>query len=451
MICTFEETPEDLARNVRSFGWNLPSLIDNGLLAVVDATEPVTGPAIEAGAYDLSALLARIEHAVSQTGATRVVLDAVGSLFAQFGDASVVRRELRRVHLELRRIGVTALITMERENEDGSLGRFGVEEFVADNVLIVRNRMEMERRRRTVEVLKLRGCPHRRGEVPFTVDPGAGVTVMALSAVELVQHSSVDRVSSGVAELDAMCDGGLFRDSISLVSGATGTGKTLLVTEFATSAVRAGERVLLVGAEESAEQMRRNARSWGKDFAEAERAGLLRIDCRYPEAFAIEDHAVMLQRAIEEFRPTRLAIDSMSAFERTTTAATFREFMLGVTGYLKQHRITALFTSTAPMLVGGESVTETNISTITDTILLLRYVELDGVMRRGLTVLKMRGTGHDRQIREYTISGAGMRIGQPFSRVQGILSGSPTYGFPEERDRLSAMFGGEPVPDGDRR
>lgn len=446
VICTFEESPDDLASNVRSLGWDLPAMIDDGRLAVVDATVPVMEQTVEAGAYDLSALLARIEHAVARTGATRVVLDAVGSLFSQLCDATVVRRELRRVSAGLRRLGVTALVTIERAEEDGPLGRFGVEEFVADNVLIVRNRIDEERRRRTLEVLKLRGCLHDKGEFPFTIDPKSGVTIVSLSAIELVQASSSIRVSSGVAELDTMCGGGLFRDSIILVSGATGTGKTLMVTEFVKAAIQAGERVLLFGAEESADQLRRNAASWGVDFAAAERDGLLRIFCRYPEMLNLEDHTIQMRRVVEEFKPDRVAVDSMSAFERTSNSRSFREFVLGMTSYLKQEQITGLFTNTAPMLIGGESVTETNISTITDGIFLLRYVELNGQMRRGIAVLKMRGTRHDRDIREYAIDGAGMRIGLPFDRVQGILTGSPTYSYARERDQLSALFSERPGP-----
>jgi circadian clock protein KaiC len=247
-------------------------------------------------------------------------------------------------------------------------------------------------------------------------------------------------VGSGVAELDRMCGGGMYRDSIILVSGATGTGKTLTVTHYIKAAIDAGERAILFGAEESREQLSRNAASWGVDFAKAERDGLLRIICRYPEIMGLEDHLLQVRRDIDDFKPARVAVDSMSAYERAGSKKSFREFVVGLTSHIKHLEITGLFTNTTAMLMGGDSITETHISTITDTIILLRYVELHGEMRRGLAILKMRGTQHEKQIREYVIDSQGMHIKHPFRGIHGILTGTPTYMFTRERDNLADMF-----------
>jgi circadian clock protein KaiC len=440
VFVTFEEAPADLMQNVRSFGWDLEGLLASKKIAVVDATPEPGEETIATGSYDLSALLARIENGVRSVGAKRVILDAIGALFPQLTDANIVRRELHRIASGLRLLGVTTLVTMERTNEEGGIGRWGVEEFVADNVIVLRNRLENEKRRRTVEILKVRGATHHKGEYPFTIDSEDGVTIIPLSAIELKQRSSDIRVSSGVPELDRMCAGGMYRDSIILVSGATGTGKTLMVAQYVKAAIEAGERALLFGAEESREQLTRNAASWGVDFEKAERDGLLRIVCRYPEVMGLEDHLLQIKRDIRDFQPHRVAIDSMSAFERVSTPKSFREFVIALTSTIKHLEITGLFTNTTSMLTGGESITETHISTITDTILLLRYVELHGEMRRGLTVLKMRGTFHDKGIREYMIDGNGLHVLAPFKGVHGILSGTPTYTYVDERARLGEMF-----------
>lgn len=441
VLVTFEDPPADIFANIRSFGWSMDEALAANRLAVVDATPEPGDTIISTGPFDLSALIARIENAIRRVGAKRVVLDSVGSLFPQLRDPGLVRGELYRLLIGLRRMGTTSLVTMERIDEEGAAGRFGIEEFVADNVILLRNRLEQEKRRRTIEILKFRGTMHQKGEYPFTIDPQDGVTIIPLSSIELKQHSSDVRVPSGIPELDAMCGGGMYRDSIILVSGATGTGKTLTVTHFINAAIQAGERALLFASEESREQLTRNAKMWSMDYEQAEADGLLRIIPRYPEVMGLEDHMVHMRRELDAFKPRRVAVDSISAFERVSTHKSFREFIIGLTSLIKHQEITGLFTNTTSMMVGGESVTESHFSTITDTIVLLRYVELLGQMHRGLAVLKMRGTWHDNEIREYSIDGDGMHIGAPFRGVHGILAGTPTYSYSTERERMQEMFG----------
>jgi circadian clock protein KaiC len=247
-------------------------------------------------------------------------------------------------------------------------------------------------------------------------------------------------VSSGNEELDGMCGGGMFRDSIILVSGATGTGKTLMVTQFIKAGLMANHKVLLYAFEESREQLIRNATSWGIDFAGAEKKGDLKIICRYPESMGLEDHLIHIKREIKELKPVYVAFDSLSALERVSTVRSFREFVIGLTSFIKHNEMAGMFTNTTSMLMGGESITEAHVSTITDSIILLRYVELHGRVRRGITVLKMRGSWHDKDIHEYVVDNTGMHIKEPFVGVSGILSGVPTFSAGDERQNLTAMF-----------
>lgn len=423
VFVTFEEAPEDIRHNMAGFGWDIAAWETESKWAFVDASPEPGEPPITAGGYDLGALLARIEFAVRKVAARRVALDSLGGVFAQLDDDATIRRELFRIARALRKMGVTSIITAERTEEYGSISRYGVEEFVSDNVIVLRNALDEEVRRRTIEVLKFRGTGHQKGEWPFTIVPGQGVVVLPLSALELKQKSSDMRISSGSEELDAMCGGGFFRDSIILVSGPTGTGKTLITTEFLAGGDAAGERCLLFAFEESREQLIRNASGWGVDFLRLESEGRLKLICAYPESASLEDHLISMKREIETFRPDRVAVDSLSALERVAPLKSFREFVIGLVSFVKYLEIPGLFTSTTTSLLGGESITETHISTITDSIILLRYVEMGGQIRRGLTVLKMRGSVHDKEIREFTIDGQGMHIGGPFREVTGILSG----------------------------
>lgn len=424
VFVTFEETPADIRRNMADFGWQIQDWESEDRWRFVDASPDAEHMDTVAGDYQLDALLARVEHAVRLTGAERLALDSLGAIFSRFADGAVIRRELFRLAAALKKLGVTSIITAERSAEYGEIPRYGVEEFVVDNVVILRNTIEAEKRRRTVEVLKFRGTQHRKGEFPFTIRPGMGVVIIPLSAIELEHESSDARVTSGNATLDEMCGGGFFRDSVVLVSGATGSGKTLLASSFLARGAQAGERGLLFAYEESRAQLFRNAASWGMDFAAMERDGRLQVACAYPESDSLEDHLIRMKRTIEEFSPDRVAVDSLSALERGSSERSFREFVIALTSFIKQRGISCVYTTTTADLLGGSSVSDSNVSTISDAVILLRYVESEGAIGRALTVLKMRGSRHDRSIRSYVIDDAGIRIGAPFRHAASFISGT---------------------------
>jgi circadian clock protein KaiC len=439
VFVTFEESAEALRQNMRNFGWDIEKWEAEKKWAFVDASPRAFDETVIAGEYDLGGLLVRIKNAVAKVGAKRLSMDSLGAIFNQFTDGGIIRREVFNIVSALRELNVTSLITSERTDEYGGISRFGVEEFVTDNVLILRNVLEEEKRRRTIEILKFRGTNHLKGEFPFTILAGQGIVVIPLAALELKQKSSNRRIRSGSSELDHMCGGGFFQDSIVLVSGATGTGKTLTATSFMAAGVDSGQRSLLFAFEESREQLFRNAAGWGIDFQGMEASGKLRVIPVYPETLGLEDHLIVIKREIEAFQPQRVAIDSLSALERISTVKSFREFIVGLTSFIKHQEVAGLFTATTPNLMGGTSVTEAHISTITDSIILLRYVEMYGEMRRGLTVLKMRGSMHDKDIREFTIDQTGMHIGKPFREVTGILAGRPRH-IEDDPQRLQKMF-----------
>jgi circadian clock protein KaiC len=395
-------------------------------LLILDAS--MDGTLIEeSGAYDLSGIVSQISDAVHEVNAKVVVLDSLGALFSQFTKPGLLRREILRITDMLQEMGVTSVLTAERLEEYGPITRYGIEEFVSDCVIVLRHQLSEEKVRRTIQVYKLRGDRHQKDEFPFTIEP-EGFCILPLSAAELTQASTADRISFGSPQLDSMAGGGLFQDSVILISGPTGSGKTLMGTTFAAEACKRGERVLLLGYEESRPQLMRNALSWGLDFQEWEQSGLLRMVCQYPEAQGLEGHLFAIQREIERFNPSRLVLDSVSAMERIGNVRNFREFVIGLTGLVKQKQICSLFTSSSPSLSGGDSITDAHISTITDAILLLRYVEKNGALSRGIIIIKMRGSEHDKQFHEFVISNKGLHIGEPFVHVPTALLGIDSAG-----------------------
>ncbi len=425
VFVTFEEQADDIRNNLKGFGWDIHTWEEQGKWIFLDAA-PKEENIIAVGDFDLSAFRIRLERAIEKCGAQRVVIDSIGSIFTQFNeDMHTIRRELVQVAMTLSRLGATSIITAERLEEYGRISRFGVEEFLTDNVIILRNILHNEKRRRTIEILKFRGSNHEKGENPFTVNQEKGIIIISLSAMNLRHASSTERVTSGVPKLDDMIGGGFFKGTVNLVSGAIGAGKTLLVSHFINGAREKNERCLLMAFEESSQQLFQNAKSWGIDFAALESQGLLKVICIYPEIASLEDHFINIQDIVKEFKPDRIAIDSLSALSRTSSNKGFQEFIVSFTSYLKHHEITGMFTSNTPLLTGGTTEMEDSISPITDSILLLRYVEIAGEMQRSVAVLKMRGSRHDFTIRQFSISDDGANIGDHFEGISGILSDNP--------------------------
>ncbi len=423
VFVTFEESPKEIEANMAGFGWDIARWVREKRLAFVDAS-PRADDEIVIGEFDLAALLVRILHAAETVKAKRVVLDSLAQLFDHFiAEPKILRRELFRISSALKRSGLTVLMTAERNSEYGEITRHRMEEFVADNVVLLRNVLEREKRRRTIEVLKMRGSHHVEGEAPFTLVGGRGIVAVPLSSLRLEQESSTKRVTSGNHSIDDMCGGGFFRDSVTLVSGATGTGKTLLVTNFLAGGVAAGEKALLMGYEESRGQLFRNARGWGVDFEKMESEGQLKVVCLYPEAQSLPDHLLTIRGLVDEFGPNRIAIDSLSALERIAPDTGFREFLISLTSFIKKREIAGLCTATSKSLVGGQSVSEQHISTLTDSIILLRYIQQNQAIHRGMMVLKMRGSEHDKNIRRFTIDSQGMQLGAAFADPPDIFAG----------------------------
>jgi circadian clock protein KaiC len=450
VFVTFEETPKDIARNMKGFGWDLDKWAKQGKFIFVDAS-PTQDETIEVGEFDLGAFLARILHAIKKVNANRVVIDSISALFPRYSDQAIIRRELYRIASHLKKEGVTTVLTAERVMEEsgqgGQVGRFGVEEFVSDNVILLHNYLDAVRgdRHRSVEILKFRGTSHETQDTPLLVLSDGMHLFPRPKPTYKGQRSSDKKLSFGIPGLDKMFFGGVYELSTTLVTGASGAGKTVSGMHFILEGARKGQKGLLIAFEESDEQLYRNAESFGQDLRKYVKNGTVRLYTSLPEELKPEEHFKRIRDIVEEVEVKRFVIDSLSALERIYPPDRFREFTVGLNTYLKGKGVTSIMTNTTSSLLDVTTITETHLSTATDNIIVLKYLELDGQMKRALIVIKSRGSDHDKNLREISIDSAGMSIGEPFYGVENLMGGSakrvvmPPVDVTEQMKKIDAL------------
>jgi circadian clock protein KaiC len=420
VFVAFEETAEELAQNVRSLGFDLDQLIaDNKLL--LDYVHVERSEIEETGEYDLEGLFIRLGHAIDSIGAKRVVLDTIETLFGGLGDTAVLRAELRRLFRWLKDKGVTTIITGERG--DGTLTRQGLEEYVSDCVIVLDHRVSEQHSTRRLRIVKYRGSLHGTNEYPFLIDEN-GISVLPITSVGLRQVASNERISTGIPRLDTMFEGeGIYRGSSVLISGTAGTGKTSLAAYLANASCLRAERCLYFAFEESESQMTRNMRSIGLDLAPWFKKGLLRFHATRPSAYGLEMHLATLHKLVNEFEPRMVIVDPITTFLGTSTSAETEAMLMRLIDFLKARHITAVLTS----LVHSGSAREgsqAGISSLIDTWLLLRDIELGGERNRGLHILKSRGMAHSNQVREFLLTDHGVELKDVYIGPEGVLTGS---------------------------
>lgn len=406
VFMSFEETVEDLTLNFASLGFDPRPLAARKLLAL-DYVRVESHEIEETGSYDLEGLFIRLGHAIDTIGAKRVVLDTIETLFCGLSDTRVLRAELRRLFTWLRTRGVTAIVTGERG--EGGMTRHGLEEYITDCVILLDHRVVEQNATRRLRVVKYRGSTHGDNESPFFIDD-TGISVLPITSLGLNQRASAGRVSTGVPDLDAMMGGkGYCRGSSILVSGSAGTGKTSLAGYFAEAACRRGERSLYFAFEESAAQIGRNLRSIGVTLGPFLRTGLLRIHAARPTTSGLGGHLLGMHRLIEELRPRVVVVDPISNLMSVGTTIEVKAMLARLIDFLKGKQMTALFTSLTTD-EGRTEGTDVGISSFMDSWLVLRNLEVNGERTRTLDVRKSRGMAHSNQVREFVLTGCGLRL-----------------------------------------
>jgi circadian clock protein KaiC len=436
VFIAFEETPEDLAKNVASLGFNLKELEADGKL-VVDYIHIDKSEMAVAGAYDLEGLFLRLQLAVESVGAKRVAMDTLEVLFGGFDNASLLRDEVRRLFRWLKDRDLTTIITAEKG--DGSLTRQGMEEYVSDCVLMLDHRIVDQISTRRLRIVKYRGSVHGTNEYPFLIDEG-GISVLPVSSMSLDHKALKDRVSTGIPRLDAMLGGhGYFRGSTVLVSGTAGSGKTSIANFFANAACARGERCIYLAFEESQSQILRNMTSLGLNLEQWTESGLLQYHAARPSVYGLEMHLVKIHKLIREFRPSVVIIDPVTNLGAMGSNSEVNSMLIRLLDFLKGEGITALFTSLTSGNQGTNlELTDVGVSSLIDTWLLLRDIEHNGERNRGMYIIKSRGMSHSNQIREFLLSKQGIDLKDVYVGPSGVVTGSSRLTM-EALDKASAL------------
>ena len=408
ILVAVEESPADLQDSGDALGLTTSELVRQGTLHVADITRPMDGPTLVSGEYDLFGLVHRLEALTKQTGARAVIIDSATALFSPRPPEEALRSHFFQLVYSLRRIGLTAVILAEAPGDYGQLTTMGVEDYVCDLTIILRNIVDGQRRRRSIEINKYRRSGHFKGEFPCTITT-RGLAVFPLDAKEPPDSKAVERYSSGVTGLDEMTRGGWLRNSIIIVRGPTGSGKTLLAGTYALAGASRGERVVYYGFEETRPILLRNYREIGMGMDRYIESRNLKVICRYPEATSLEDLLVDLRLGLEELKPSLVIIDSISSIEHASSENGFRQFMIGVAAILREHGRSALITQTIATSELAEH-TAPFLSTIADAILTLDYTTESYELDRQMRVIKMRGSDHETHPYRLDIEPGGLKV-----------------------------------------
>ncbi len=434
----FEENAAEITANVRSLGFDLDALVAEKKIAL-DYVHIERSEIEETGDYDLEGLFIRLGYAIDSIGAKRVVLDTVEALFAGLPNHGVLRAELRRLFRWLKDRGMTAIITGEK-GEGSAITRYGLEEYVADCVIVLDQRMHAQISTRRLRILKYRGTAHGMNEYPFLIGTH-GFSVLPITSLQLDHKVTTQRVSTGIARLDEMLGGqGVFRGSSVLVSGAPGTGKSSIAAKLVETACRRGERALFFAYEESNAQIIRNMRSIGIDLETWVEKGLLTIHSSRPTLRGLEQHLVMMHDLVRTFDPAVVAVDPISNLTMANEDAEVKPTLMRLFDFLKKDQITAVFTS----LTGGgdDEGSQLGVSSLMDTWLLLRNVEFTGEHNRTIFVRKSRGMAHSNQVREFVLSDSGIELVDVYLGDSQVLTGSARIAR-EAQENAAAILDGQ--------
>lgn len=380
---------------------------------------PIDPGTLDEGA---DAFLKSLENMIDQVKPDRIVIDPLTAIALNL-DEGATRRFYYDLFVRMKSWNALVIVTGEFTEDEVIRSELS---YVADGIMYLSNDLKGDHRVRHLEVLKMRGQNCMTGKHTYSISE-SGVTVYPKIRPQTTTEYKIERISTGIEGLDEMMSGGLLTGTSTIISGGSGTGKTVIGLHFITEGAKNGEPGVIVSFEEDEEQLKAGAKSIGKDLDKYIESGIVRVMHTLPAEMDANAHAIKLKSIIEEMDAKRVLIDGIYGFQPVLDSPMeLREHIHMLSDYFKSRNITAIFTNEQKELTGSLTIAGSGESYVMDAAIMLRYVEIQSRMRKAISVLKMRGSNHDKDIREFEIDNTGIHVKLPFSNYAGIMSGSPT-------------------------
>ncbi len=361
-----------------------------------------------------------IVDAVERVGPDRVVVDPLTQLRYLTSDEYQFRKQVVGLMRYLTEAGATVLFTTQETSATPTEEL----QFITDGTV----QLEQRAAGRFVSVPKFRGSGTRNGNHAYRID-GDGVHVFPELSPRSDQtvETPEGTLSSGVPEVDALLNGGLERATVNIISGPTGVGKTTLGTQFANAAAERGERTVVYLFEETEHTFKQRSRAVNIPVDEMIQRGTLHVEEVEGLEITPQEFGHRVRTEVEENEPGIVMLDGVAGFRITAgedTARTVRR-LHALGRHLKGAGVTTLLIDETSSVTGEFTATDENISYLADSLVFLRHVELNGKLQKVIGVLKKRTSDFERTLRQFEITEAGVRVGEPITGLRGVLSGTP--------------------------
>lgn len=394
LYVSFTERKEDYYTNMETLGLDVNDPGEKGLFKFIDF------PTLDEEGMKEAADVVTKE--IMDYQPRRLVVDSI-SAFTQSMSKAETRQFLHVLFGRiLKDLDVTTLLIGEIQLGESKTG-FGVEEFIADGVILLKYSRTGKTEKREMEIPKMRGVPVIKSSYEYTIDKrygGIGLIVLPIQAP--IEEMPKEKITTGVKGLDKMLIGGVYRGSITLVEGETGIGKTTLCAQFLIENARRGERSLFLSFEEPVGQIRRQLD--GLKFNYRELDGLI-IESYVPKALTPLHYYGLVKEAVDDINPTALAIDSITAIKHTLKEDDFIEFIRYLQLLSKEKSLTVFLTA---LIKQNSSVM--GISTLADNVIVMTYYQIKDRISREISVMKTRGSPHERRVMEFQITDHGIFV-----------------------------------------